>query len=74
MEWLKKALEINPHFRDARNFESLILKEAQAQGSEKGIAREGDASEAPDDPDAALRKKRLEAGDDVAPAKTPPKR
>jgi tetratricopeptide (TPR) repeat protein len=74
MEWLKKALEINPHFRDARNFEALILREAQAQGSEKGTAEKGDASEAPDEPDAALRRRRLETADDATPAKTPPKR
>lgn len=32
IEWLKKALEINPHFRDAKNFEILILKEMKEQG------------------------------------------
>lgn len=32
LAWLKKALGINPHFVDARNFEVLILKEMKDQG------------------------------------------
>jgi tetratricopeptide (TPR) repeat protein len=31
-KWLQKALEINPHFRDAQQFESLILKAMREQG------------------------------------------
>jgi len=74
MEWLKKALEINPHFRDARNFEALILRETQAHSARKETAGEGEAPEATDDPDAALRRRRLEAGQDATPEKAPPKR
>ncbi len=32
LAWLKKALEINPHFRDAKSFQALIVKEMAAQG------------------------------------------
>jgi tetratricopeptide (TPR) repeat protein len=32
LAWLKKALEINPHFRDAKNFQGLIGKEMATQG------------------------------------------
>jgi len=32
LEWIRKGIEINPHFRDARNFEALILKEMQELG------------------------------------------
>jgi tetratricopeptide (TPR) repeat protein len=32
LEWIQKAIEINSHFRDAHNFEALILKEMQELG------------------------------------------
>jgi tetratricopeptide (TPR) repeat protein len=32
LEWIRKAIEINSHFRDAQNFETLILKEMQEMG------------------------------------------
>ncbi len=32
LECLKKALQINPHFRDAKNFEILILKKMKEHG------------------------------------------
>lgn len=32
LEWIRKAIDINSHFRDARNFEALILKEMQEMG------------------------------------------
>lgn len=36
IEWLSKALKINPHFMDARNFEALILKEMKDLGITPG--------------------------------------
>jgi len=46
--WLKKALEINPHFRDAKSFQALIFKEM----AEKGITTEGQAREPAGDADS----------------------
>lgn len=39
LEWLKKALQINPHFRDAKNFEVLILKEMKEKGVAEGVQK-----------------------------------
>jgi tetratricopeptide (TPR) repeat protein len=63
LEWLQKSLAINPHFRDAQQFESLILKEMKEQGItpnarkanfEKASAPEksSEAKENPPDADA----------------------
>ena len=41
-EWLKKALAINPHFIDARKFETLILKEIKEQGITLGSSKPPD--------------------------------
>jgi tetratricopeptide (TPR) repeat protein len=44
LDWLHKALEINPHFIDAQKFEALILKKMQELGitpSEKKAAVPG---------------------------------
>lgn len=47
LEWLQKSLAINPHFRDAQQFESLILKEMKEQGITPN-ARKAQVKEAPD--------------------------
>jgi tetratricopeptide (TPR) repeat protein len=39
LAWLKKALEINPHFRDAKNFQALIGKEMATQGITPAASR-----------------------------------
>ena len=62
LAWLKRALEINPHFRDAKNFQALILKEMATQGItpediEGGEAKAVEADELPD-----LDKELLDAG------------
>jgi len=40
LKWLQKALEINPHFRDAQIFEALILKEMKEQGITQAAIKE----------------------------------
>ncbi|MCU0575569.1 MAG: tetratricopeptide repeat protein [Desulfobacterota bacterium] len=45
LEWLKKALGINPLFRDAKNFEGLILKEMTDQGITLGTATPSGAAD-----------------------------
>lgn len=40
LKWLQKALEINPHFRDAQIFEALIIKEMKEQGITPAASKE----------------------------------
>jgi tetratricopeptide (TPR) repeat protein len=40
LEWLQKAIEINPHFRDAKVFEALILKQMNDQGNTPDTKKE----------------------------------
>jgi tetratricopeptide (TPR) repeat protein len=64
LTWLNKALEINPHFRDAKIFQALILKEMATHGIsvededvEEETAESGELDELSD-----LDKELLEAG------------
>ncbi|HVN71948.1 MAG TPA: tetratricopeptide repeat protein [Desulfomonilia bacterium] len=81
--WLKKALEINPHFRDAKIFNELILKEMEelgikpeeikveaVEGAQTKVAGGEQEEEDAPAPDGLtdLKKELLEAGLDEAPA------
>ncbi|HPC47972.1 MAG TPA: tetratricopeptide repeat protein, partial [Deltaproteobacteria bacterium] len=56
LDWLHKALEINPDFREARRFEAVILKDRQGagRGDDSGSMPEGDDS-LQDDPSKPTR-------------------
>lgn len=40
LEWLAKALEINPHFADAMKFQALILKERAGNKTTPAVQKE----------------------------------
>lgn len=56
LAWLKKAMDINPHFNDARNFEALILKEMKEQGITPGSIRPADDADTGSDLDEEIEK------------------
>ena len=66
LEWLHKALAINSHFRDAQNFQALILKEMKEKGivpqPRKAETQQGDPAKDPD---------KEQAPADAAPGKGP---
>lgn len=69
IEWLRKAQEINPHFRDAKNFEDLITREMKEKGMAPSARRSPEDLGAPktaaeDSPDTGKPGKH--------PAGTPP--
>jgi tetratricopeptide (TPR) repeat protein len=65
--WLKKALEINPHFRDARSFQMLISKEMAALGINPEDTDEAKAVEGDEISD--LDKELMDAGLSEKPAR-----
>jgi tetratricopeptide (TPR) repeat protein len=59
LEWIRKAMDINPHFRDAHSFEALILKEMQEMGitpREKDPAEKSPDASGEDDVDKIAAK------------------
>jgi tetratricopeptide (TPR) repeat protein len=62
LAWLKKALEINPHFRDAKNFQTLILKEMATQGITPEVIEGVEAKATQPDEMSDLEKELLDAG------------
>jgi tetratricopeptide (TPR) repeat protein len=66
LEWLQKSLAINPHFRDAQQFESLILKEMKDQGA-ASVAGKAKGEEATD-PEKSTAAKKNPPDADVAKA------
>jgi tetratricopeptide (TPR) repeat protein len=60
--WLKKALEINPHFRDAMSFQTLIGKEMAALGITLENSEEPVTEAVAGDKLAALDKELMDAG------------
>jgi tetratricopeptide (TPR) repeat protein len=60
--WLKKSLEINPHFRDAMNFQALILKEMAAQGITPQVIEGGGTKTTQGDEVSNLDKELVDAG------------
>jgi tetratricopeptide (TPR) repeat protein len=60
--WLKKSLEINPHFRDAMNFQALILKEMATQGITLKVVEGGEAKTTQLDEVSNLDKELVDAG------------
>jgi tetratricopeptide (TPR) repeat protein len=62
LAWLKKALEINPHFRDAMNFQTLIGKEMATQGITPEDIEPGEAKAIEPDELSDLDKELLDAG------------
>ncbi len=60
MEWIRKALQINPHFTEATRLETLILRRMNGQGITPGPERSPEGEDAGQDLDAGIGKTSLD--------------